>query len=254
MKLKLLGCGTSSGVPRIGNDWGACDPAEPRNRRTRCAALVESGDSRVLIDTGPDIREQLNAAGVGRVDAVIWTHDHADHTHGIDDLRQLAEALGRPVPCYARPATAAALAARFAYVFEGGGGYRPVATLAALPDTMTIADLEITTVDQPHGDIASAGLSFAHGGKHIVYSTDFHALTDEMAETFSGCDIWVLDALRRHPHPSHNHLSLALDHVERVAPGRAVLIHMDSSMDYRTVTGELPAGVELGYDGMVLVP
>ena len=254
MKLILLGCGTSSGVPRIGNDWGSCNPAEPRNRRTRCAALVESGDTRILIDTGPDMREQLNAAHVGRVDAVIWTHDHADHTHGIDDLRQLAHALGRPVPCYARPATAAVLAARFAYVFEGGGGYRPVATLAPLPDRLTVGDLAITVVDQPHGEITSAGLVFAHHGKRIVYSTDFHALTEEMADAFSGADVWILDALRRHPHPSHNNLPLALEHIDRVRPVRAVLIHMDNSMDYRTLNAELPAGVELGHDGMVLVP
>lgn len=254
MKLTLLGCGTSSGVPRIGNDWGACDPAEPRNRRTRCSALVESGDTRILIDTGPDMREQLNAANVGRVDAVIWTHDHADHTHGIDDLRQLARALDRPVPGYARPATAAVLASRFTYVFEGGGGYRPVATLSALPAEMTIDGLAIEVVDQPHGEITSAGLSFAQDGKRIVYSTDFHDLTVDMADAFSGCDIWILDALRRHPHPSHNHLSLALSHIERVGPRRAVLIHMDNSMDYRTLDAELPAGVELGYDGMVLVP
>jgi phosphoribosyl 1,2-cyclic phosphate phosphodiesterase len=252
VKLTLLGCGTSSGVPRIGNDWGACDPTEPRNRRTRCAALVESGDTRILIDTGPDMREQLNAADVGRVDAVIWTHDHADHTHGIDDLRQLAHALGRPVPCYARPATAAVLASRFAYVFEGGGGYRPVAALAELPDLLRIGDLTIRTVDQPHGEITSAGLIFEHDGKRFVYSTDFHCLTDDMAKAFSSCDLWILDALRRHPHPSHNHLSLALGHIERVAPGRAVLIHMDNSMDYRTINAELPSGVELGFDGMVL--
>ncbi|PCD03034.1 MBL fold metallo-hydrolase [Sphingomonas spermidinifaciens] len=254
MKLTLLGCGTSSGVPRIGNDWGRCDPSESRNRRTRCAALVESSGTRVLIDTGPDMREQLNAANVGRVDAVIWTHDHADHTHGIDDLRQLAQSLGRPVPCYARPATAAVLAARFTYVFEGGGGYRPVATLAPLPDELTIGDVTISTVDQPHGEITSAGLIFAHHGKRIAYSTDFHALTDEMTQAFDSAEIWILDALRRHPHPSHNHLSLALEHIERVRPGRAVLIHMDNSMDYRTLNAELPTGVELGYDGMVLLP
>ncbi len=254
MRLTLLGCGTSSGVPRIGNDWGSCDPAEPRNRRTRCAALVQSGETRVLIDTGPDMRDQLNAADIGRVDAVIWTHDHADHTHGIDDLRQLAHALGGPVPCYARPATAAALLTRFAYVFEGGGGYRPVATMTALPDTLSLGSLTIEAVDQPHGEITSAGLIFAQDGKQIAYSTDFHALTGDMVDAITGTDIWVLDALRRHPHPSHNHLSLALDHIDRVGPRRAVLIHMDNSMDYRTLSAELPSGVELGYDGMVLLP
>ncbi len=254
MKLRLLGCGTSSGVPRIGNDWGACDSAEPRNRRTRCAALIETDAVRILIDTGPDMAGQLNAANVATVDAVIWTHDHADHTHGIDDLRQVAQAGGKPVDCYARSATAAALVARFEYVFRGGQGYQPVANMNVLPDDMGIRDVSVGTVDQPHGSITSAGLKFTSAGKTIVYSTDFHDLTSQMIEAFSGCDIWILDALRDRPHPSHNHLELALAHIERVKPKRAVLIHMDNSLDYHALAARLPDGVDPGYDGMELIP
>ncbi|HTG38378.1 MBL fold metallo-hydrolase [Sphingomonas sp.] len=254
MKVTLLGCGTSSGVPRIGNDWGACDPSNPRNRRTRCAALVETAAVRILIDTGPDLREQLNAADIGCVDAVIWTHDHADHTHGIDDLRQMAQARAATVPCYARPATQASLSARFDYVFRGANGYRPVATLNPLPDRLAIGDIVVEAVDQPHGSITSAGLRFTHQGKSAVYSTDFNAMTPEMEALFRECDLWVLDALRDRPHPSHNHLDQALAYVERVRPRRAVLIHMDNSLDYQGLASRLPVGVAAGYDGMVLQP
>lgn len=254
MKLRLLGCGTSTGVPRIGNDWGACDPGEPRNRRTRCSALLETPAIRILIDTGPDMREQLNAAGVSDVDAVIWTHDHADHVHGIDDLRQVAQNRGGVVAGYARPFARARIEPRFDYVFHGSGGYPPTVQLADLCDEQPIGDVNVGVVDQPHGAITSAGLIFERDGKRVVYSTDFHSLTDQMRDAFSGCDIWVLDALRVQPHPSHNHFDLALEHVAAVAPRRAVLIHMDNSVDYAAFSSRLPAGVELGYDGMELIP
>lgn len=250
MKLRLLGSGTSSGVPRIGGDWGACDPAEPRNRRTRQALLVEAQGMRVLVDTGPDLREQLLAAGVDRVDAVIWTHDHADHCHGIDDLRQLFHARGTPLRGFARAATQATLQQRFGYVFEGRAGYPPVATLEPLPDRLAIGPLQIAVADQPHGDIFSAGLRFTHNGKSAGYATDFHALTPEMGVLYQGLDLWLVDALRRRPHPSHPHLAQALDWIATLQPRRAVLIHLDQSMDYATLSAELPQGVEPGYDGL----
>lgn len=254
MKLRILGCGTSSGVPRIGNDWGACDPDEPRNRRMRCSALVEHDDRRILIDTGPDMREQLLAAKVETVDAVIWTHDHADHCHGIDDIRQIYHALGEPVSGYARPATAAALENRFGYVFRGKTGYPPTATMTPLEHATTIGDIHIRTVDQPHGRILSAGLRFQCGGKSIGYATDFHELTPDMADLYRDLDIWVVDALRRHPHPAHADLPSVLQWIAMLKPGRAVLIHMDQSMDYATLVRELPDGVEPAYDGMELIP
>jgi phosphoribosyl 1,2-cyclic phosphate phosphodiesterase len=249
VQVKILGCGTSSGVPRIGNDWGDCDPHEPRNRRRRVSILVEHEGTRILVDTGPDLREQLLAAEVTTVDAVIWTHDHADHCHGIDDLRQLYHARGSAIPGYAREDTSATLLSRFAYVFTGNGDYPPVGDLRPLPDRITIGAIEISVVDQPHGDILTAGLRFDGGGRSIGYSTDVSALTDPMVATFGGVDVWIVDALRRRPHPSHASLSEALGWIEAVRPARAVLTHMDQSMDYRALMAELPTGVEPAYDG-----
>ncbi len=250
MKVRILGCGTSSGVPRIGNDWGECDAAEPRNRRRRVSILVEHDGTRILVDTGPDLREQLLDADVRDVDAVIWTHDHADHCHGIDDLRQLYHARGAPVAGYARPATLQSLRERFGYIFTGNGGYPPVAAAHFLPDALRIGSLELRIVDQPHGTITSAGIRFAADAKSLVYSTDVNALTDEMMALFQGTDLWIVDALRRRPHPSHPHLAQAIEWIGVVAPARAVLTHMDQSMDYEALRAELPAGIEPGYDGM----
>ena len=250
MKLRVLGCGTSSGVPRIGGDWGACDPTDPRNRRTRASVLVEGGGTHILVDTSPDMREQLLAAQVGNLDAVLWTHEHADHTHGIDDLRQVFHARGEPVPCFARHRTLESLERRFRYVFHGRAGYPPTATITLLPDEMMIGDIRVRTVDQPHGGITSTGFRFDRGSKSIAYSTDFHEFTDDMEELFAGVDLWVVDALRHAPHPTHAHLAVTLDAIARARPKRAILTHMDQSLDYATLAAELPAGVEPGHDGL----
>jgi phosphoribosyl 1,2-cyclic phosphate phosphodiesterase len=250
MKLRVLGCGTSFGVPRIGNHWGACDPAEPRNRRRRASILVEHEGTRILVDTSPDLREQLLEAGVERLDAVIWTHDHADHCHGIDDLRAVFHARGGPVPGLARADTLAKLRARFGYAFEGKGGYPAVVDGTALPDEVAFGPIRVQVVDQPHGAITSAGLRFEVDGNSMGYSTDCNELTDDMARMFEGVDVWVVDALRRRPHPTHPHLEQTLRWVDAVRPGRAILTHMDNSMDYRDLVAELPPGVEPGYDGL----
>ena len=250
MKLRILGCGTSFGVPRIGNDWGQCDPAEPRNRRRRVSILVSHGDTHILVDTSPDLREQLLDAGAGRLDAVVWTHDHADHCHGIDDLRQVFHARGAPVPGFARAVTLEILRARFGYVFEGKGGYPAIVSAALLPDELEIGGISIRVADQPHGAITSAGLRFEADGKSIGYSTDCNHLTEGMQNLFQGVDVWVVDALRRRPHPTHPHLAQTLEWVRTIRPGRAILTHMDNSMDYRTLLDELPDGVEPGFDGM----
>jgi phosphoribosyl 1,2-cyclic phosphate phosphodiesterase len=249
VKVRILGCGTSSGVPRIGNDWGECDSGEARNRRRRVSILVEHEETRILVDTSPDLREQLLDAGVDEVDAVIWTHDHADHCHGIDDLRQVYHARRRPVEGFARPDTLETLLSRFAYAFEGKGGYPPVVIAQPLPDRLRVGPIEIKVADQPHGDISTTGLRFDLDGRSIGYSTDFNALTDEMTKLFEGIDVWIVDALRRRPHPSHGHLDQVLGWIALVQPRRAILTHMDQSMDYATLLGELPTGVEPGYDG-----
>ncbi len=253
MRARILGAGTSSGVPRIGGDWGACDPAEPRNRRTRASILVEHGDTRILVDTSPDMREQLLAAEVDRVDAVIWTHDHADHCHGIDDLRQIFHATGRPVSGYARPDTLEVLRTRFAYAFAGRGGYPSTVDGAALPDRLTIGSITVSVVDQPHGGISSAGLRFEADGRAIGYATDFNVMTPAMRTHYEDLDVWIVDALRRAPHPTHPTLDAVLGWVEELGPRRTALIHMDQSMDYRSLCATLPPGVEPGYDNQVLV-
>lgn len=253
MRVRILGSGTSSGVPRLGNDWGACDPQEPRNRRTRASLLVEHDGVRVLVDTSPDMRAQLLDANVATVDAIIWTHDHADHCHGIDDVRQLFHAAGRPVRGYARQATLDVLTTRFAYVFGGRHGYPATIAAESLPDELTIGDLTIRVVDQPHGRITSAGLRFEAGGRAVGYATDFHELTPSMRQLYTGLDVWIADALRHAPHPTHPTVAAVLGWVDELKPGRTALIHMDSSMDYRTQAALLPAGVEPGYDGQEFV-
>ncbi|WP_294322170.1 MBL fold metallo-hydrolase [uncultured Sphingomonas sp.] len=252
MKIRILGSGTSSGVPRIGNDWGACDPLEPRNRRTRVSALVDYADTRILIDTGPDMREQLLAADVATVDTVLWTHDHADHCHGIDDLRQLFHNARKPVAGYARAATLHSLQARFDYVFAGRAGYRATVTGALLPDRMAIGDISIRCTDQPHGSIESAGLRFDTDRGSIGYATDFSAVTPAMLDLYRDVDILIVDALRVAPHPTHPSLAEAIAFSRNCGAGRTVLIHMDHSMDYASLRERLPAGIEPGYDGMEL--
>ncbi|WP_294314336.1 MBL fold metallo-hydrolase [uncultured Sphingomonas sp.] len=253
MKVRILGSGTSSGVPRIGNDWGACDLNEPRNRRTRVSLLVEHDDTRILVDTGPDMREQLLAADVSTVDAILWTHDHADHCHGIDDVRQIFHAMRRPVPGYARTSTLTALRDRFAYVFAGRQGYPPTVESAVLPDRLTIGAITINVVDQPHGHITSAGLRFSAGGAAVGYATDFHELTPAMRGLYTGLDVWIVDALRYAPHPTHPHVPEVLDWIAELRPKRSAFIHMDQSMDYATLVRDLPSGVEPGYDGLEFV-
>lgn len=253
LKLTILGSGTSSGVPRIGNDWGTCDPNELKNRRTRVSILVESPTTRLLIDTSPDMRAQLLAAEVIDIDAILWTHDHADHSHGIDDVRQLFHHRGKPIPGYARPQTLKLLRQRFAYAFEGKGGYPPIIAAHALPDGLRIGDIDIACTDMPHGDIFSTGFRFAHGGSTAGYATDFHAITPDMLALFDNMDVWIVDALREKPHPSHPHLAMTLDGIVAARPARAILTHMDQSMDYATLCRTLPQSVEPGYDGMIVM-
>jgi len=252
LRVTMLGCGTSSGVPRIGNDWGSCDPAEPKNRRLRVSLMVEHDGARILVDTGPDMREQLLAAGVDRIDAILFTHDHADHTHGIDDVRQIFHAMGRPVDCYAHPATWRVLKRRFDYVFEGKDGYPPTCVAHDLPERLDFGSLSVTWFPQIHGNIKSAGFRFEARGRSAVYSTDVSALPAEAETSLRAMDLWIVDALRRHPHPSHAHLDRALGWIERFGPKRAVLTHMDNSMDYATLRAELPDGVEPGYDMLAI--
>lgn len=252
MKVTILGCGTSSGVPRIGPDWGACDASDPRNRRRRASVLVEHGGTTVVIDTGPDFRMQMLDAGVARLDAVLLTHDHADHCHGIDDLRQFFHLTGTPVPCFASAATWAVLEPRFGYIFAGTKFYPATAAAHVMPPVLTLGGLTITPFDQLHGDVVSLGFRFDADGRAFAYSTDVKALPSSVHPALEGLDLWVVDALREKPHPTHSHLAQTLDWIAAFRPARAVLTHMDQSLDYRMLASRLPAGVEPGHDGLTI--
>lgn len=254
MKLVVLGCGTSTGVPRLGNDWGECDPNEPKNRRTRVSILVESNEGgRLLVDTSTDLRQQLLDNGIDKVDAVFWTHDHADHCHGIDDLRPMRFTRNAPLPGFASADTARSLRQRFSYVFSGRYGYPTIVHLETLELVKIHAGFAIASVEMPHGPTTSTGFRFEADGKSVGYATDFSEITDEMLDLFYGVDLLVSDCLRRDPHPTHAHLGMALDLAARCRAKHTVLTHLDKSMDYATLSREIPDGISVGYDGMEVV-
>ena len=250
MKLTVLGCGTSAGVPKIGPDWGECDPGEPRNRRTRCSLLVESSGKRLLVDCGPDVRQQLLAAGAGDLDAVIVTHDHADHCHGIDELRAVAQRRRTAVPLYARRSVLESLARRFDYVFAGSGLYPPVADALEVPERLSLGAASIRFVDQAHGSVSSLGLRLDGNGRSAVYAIDFNLMSDTMAELYEGTDVLISDCLQRRPHPSHAHLDAVLGWARDLRVGCLYLTHMNNSMDYRTLVRELPDWAAPAHDGL----
>lgn len=249
MRIRMLGSGASSGVPRIGNDWGVCDPANPRNKRRRVSIMVESGDTRLLVDTSPDLRIQLLDANIDWLTAVLYTHDHADHTHGIDDLRALFHATRKEVDCYMDSHTRELLTRRFSYVFAGRGGYPATARAHLLSDRMQFGTIAVRPFRQYHGSIQSIGYRFEADGKAVAYSTDLNALPRESLAMVEGLDLWIVDALRREPHPTHSHLAQTLGWIASARPAEAWLTHMDQSMDHDALLAELPANVTPGYDG-----
>ena len=251
MKLLMLGSGTSTGVPRIGNDWGECDPHEPRNRRMRVSIIVENDAGRkLLVDTSTDLRAQLLANGVAKVDAVFWTHDHADHCHGIDDLRVMRYDRSNPLPGFASKVTCERLRRRFDYVFEGQFGYPTLIDLREITQKQLIAGFSFDHVEMPHGSVTSTGFRFEADGKSIVYATDFSEITPAMVRCFQRADILVVDCLRRRPHPTHANLDMALELARKAKVRKTVLTHMDKSMDYRSLCSEVPGNVTVGYDGL----
>jgi phosphoribosyl 1,2-cyclic phosphate phosphodiesterase len=258
LRFTILGCGASTGVPRIDGNWGACDRANPKNRRRRCTLLVErySGDKRtaVLVDTGPDLREQILDCGVDLLDGVLYTHDHADHTHGIDDLRILAYRNRRRVDLYFDEVTGAILQRRFDYCFTTpeGSVYPPIVKAHTIRAGETVSidgaggSIAALPFLQRHGDIDSLGFRF--GG--LAYSSDIHDLPEESLPLLENLDVWIVDALRYTRHPSHFSVEEALDWIARLRPKRAILTHLHMDLDYETLRGELPDGVEPAYDGM----
>lgn len=260
LTVTILGCGTSGGVPRIGNEWGACDPNNPKNRRRRCAALAArrgpEGVTRVLVDTPPDLREQLIDAGVGLLDGVLFTHDHADHCHGIDDLRIVAYNGRRRVDVYFSEEVGQILRDRFTYCFETPPGSEYPAVLSGheirAGEPVRVAGpggvIEAMPFLQRHGLTETLGFRF--GG--IAYSPDVSDFPEESVPHLEGLDVWILDALRYTTHPSHLSVEQALGWIERLKPKRAVLTHMHVDLDYEALARQLPEGVEPAYDGLVL--
>jgi phosphoribosyl 1,2-cyclic phosphate phosphodiesterase len=250
----MLGSGTSTGVPRVGNDWGDCDPEEPRNRRTRVSILVENNaGKRLLIDTSTDLRQQLLSNNIDYLDGVFWSHDHADHCHGIDDLRALRYGRNGPIPGFAGRDTAFRLKQRFGYVFAGQHGYHTIVTLEELDKLRMFAEFGVDWCQMPHGPGETTGYRFEADGKSVVYATDYSAITDEMVETFEGSDILISDCLRREPHPTHANLDLAMELADRCGAEKLVLSHLDKSMDYQTLCDETPENVFVGFDGLEMV-
>jgi phosphoribosyl 1,2-cyclic phosphate phosphodiesterase len=253
MKITVLGSGGSAGVPLIGGDWGDCDPANPKNRRSRPSILVEDRGTRVLVDTSPDLREQFIAAKVNWLSGVVYTHSHADHTHGLDDLRGINVAMGAPIEIHANRATLNDLMERFGYCFApmkpGSIYYKPLLVAHEITGPLTIGNMEILPFEQDHGWMKSLGFRFGDFG----YSTDVVSLDETAFDALSGIDTWIVDCVRiAPPHPVHAHLELTLEWIARVKPQRAYLTHMNQTMDYDVIKRMLPPGVEPAYDGLVI--
>jgi len=253
MKLIMLGSGTSTGVPRIGDDWGDCDPNDPRNRRSRVSIIVESDDGkRLLVDTSTDLRQQFLNNKIDRIDGVFWTHDHADHCHGIDDLRVLRFDRKAPIPGFGSDETVRRLRMRFDYIFAGQHGYPTICSIDTLDRVRMCAGFGVEWCQMPHGPTESTAFRFETDGKSIVYATDFSEITDEMVKMMSGTDILVSDCLKRRKHPTHANLEMAVELGKRTRAKLTVLSHLDKTMDYATLAEEVPDNVMVGYDGLEL--
>jgi len=266
LEVRILGCGSSGGVPRLGGadeagNWGSCDPQNPKNRRSRCALLVrqksQSGETRVLIDTSPDLRQQLLDARIGRLDGVLISHGHADQLHGMDDLRVLVLNQRAKIDVWSDRAGMDDVLQKFGYCFvqPAGSDYPPILNAHEIAEPFAPfsiqgpgGDLELCAFAQAHGRIRSLGFRFGP----LAYSPDVHALDDDAFAQLQDLDCWIVDALRRKPHPSHAHLDRTLEWIARVKPKRAILTNMHTDMDYETLCRELPPGIEPAYDGMTL--
>lgn len=258
MRVTILGCGSSGGVPRLGGHWGACDPNNPKNARRRCSALIEritdAGTTSVLIDTSPDMRSQLLDAGIGRLDAVLYTHAHADHVHGLDDLRMLVINMRARLPVWADAPTRAALMERFGYAFvqPEGSMYPPILEMNDIRGDVTIegagGPLTFAPFTVPHGGMDALGFRV----NDVAYLPDVASIPDTVWPQLDGLACWIVDALRRDPHPTHSHLSQTLEWITRAAPATAVLTNMHNDLDYDAVAAETPSHIQPAYDGLTL--
>jgi len=262
LEITILGCGSSGGVPRADGDWGACDPTEPKNLRSRCSLLVRrkgegaERETTVVVDTSPDFRMQSAEAGVKRLDAILLSHDHADQVHGIDDVRAFfLRQRGHRIHTHMDAETHATMMRRFGYIFEGEGGYPAICEPKPIPPHGVAWRVEgpsgpvpVVTFEQDHGGVRSVGYRF--GG--VAYSSDLVRLDEAAFAALQGLDVWIVDALRYRPHPTHAHLERTLEWIARVKPRRAILTNMHIDLDYAKLAAELPAGVEPAYDGLRL--
>ncbi|HUZ13630.1 MAG TPA: MBL fold metallo-hydrolase [Caulobacteraceae bacterium] len=262
LEVTILGCGSSGGVPRADGAWGACDPADARNRRTRCSLMlrrvVNGGPedwTTVVVDASPEFRLQTAAAGAKRLDGLLMTHDHADQSHGIDDIRAFAIRRRARIPCHADTATADTLMRRFGYIFRGEKGYPAIADIVPIPPHGApwsiggpSGPIPVVTFDQDHGEVRSVGYRFGP----IAYSSDVLDLPEEAFEALRGVGVWIVDALRYAPHPTHAHVERTLGWIDQVKPGRAILTNLHIDLDYRELSGRLPRGVEVACDGLRL--
>ncbi len=260
LEVTILGSGSSGGVPRADGNWGVCDPADPRNSRTRCSLMVrrpsEEGPERwttVVVDAAPEFRLQTAAAGARRLDALLMTHDHADQAHGIDDIRAFAMRQRARIPVHVDEATAETMIRRFGYVFQGEKGYPAIADLIAIPphgEAWAVdgpaGAIPVVTFDQDHGEVRSVGYRFGP----IAYSSDVVALDDAAFEAMAGVELWIVDALRYTPHPTHAHVERTLGWIERLQPRHAILTNLHIDLDFAELTARLPQGVSVGYDGL----
>lgn len=258
LRFTILGCGSSGGVPRLGGIWGACDPENPKNTRRRCSMLIErettEGTTRVLIDTTPDMRAQLLDAGIGTLDGVVWTHSHADHVHGLDDLRMIVFNMRRRLPVWADGDTQNDLFSRFGYAFiqPDDSPYPPILEMHTIKGDVTITGkggpITLTPFRVNHGSIDALGFRVGD----LAYLPDVAQIYDEAWDCLQDLDCWVLDTLRYTPHPTHAHLEQALEWIARAAPRRAVLTNMHIDLDYATLNAETPAHITPAFDGMVI--
>ncbi|WGF89647.1 MBL fold metallo-hydrolase [Marinivivus vitaminiproducens] len=250
MKVTVLGCGTSAGVPMIGCHCAVCRSTDPRDKRLRCSIFVETEDRKILVDTGPDLRAQCLAAGIDWVDAILFTHAHADHIHGIDDVRSLNWAMERMIDAYADADVFDRIRTRFDYALHPDtvGFWRPVLNPIAFDGPFRVGEQEVVPILQGHGKGVSWGFRFGA----FAYSPDVDALDEAAFAALAGIEVWIVDALRERPHPSHSHLEQTLAWIERVRPKRAILTHTNHEVAYADWQARLPAGVELAHDGMVI--
>ncbi len=255
MKVTVLGCGSSGGTPQVGLGWGAADPKNPRNRRSRPSILVEIGTTRILVDASPDLRQQLLNADVDRLDAVLFTHAHADHCHGIDDLRAINEAMGADLPAYADEIAWDMIGRRFDYVLtpkdpKSRFYYKPVLvpTTIKAGDRFSIKGIEIQAFDQDHGFLRTLGFRFGR----FAYSTDVVSLPEESFAALEGVEVWIVGTLGLQPHPTHAHVAKAVEWIERVGAKEAWLTHMSHRIDYASVAAQLPPHIRPAHDGLTL--